>query len=231
MTGIILLTLVLSAPPEPTSQSTTPAVSPITEAAPQTLAQWRAAVHDVLRTQATAKDIDQPAAVLRLGLLYRQLTQATELEPGKATGLEKKRLQNMLRGRLARLKEQVPMDLKLRLARVNAIERRAKSEKQPELLDKIHDDRAVLAQWQGALAQFAPPAAQGGGNNGGAMPDDGQRLVDVIQAVVTPDFWDVNGGPGAVIYYPSLHALIVRGTTETHENVAGLLDALRRAGN
>ena len=107
--------------------------------------------------------------------------------------------------------------------------------KQPELMDRVKDDRAVLAQWKGVLAQFQGPR-QGGGAGGGVLgganqDDDGQELADLIQAVITPDFWEVNGGPGAIVYFQSQHAWVVRATTQAHEDVATLLEALRRAGN
>ena len=72
---------------------------------------------------------------------------------------------------------------------------------------------------------------QGGGAfGGGTMEDHGQELIDLIERTIKPDFWDAAGGPGSIFYYRPLMALVVRATSEVHDNVGGLMNALRRAG-
>jgi len=51
----------------------------------------------------------------------------------------------------------------------------------------------------------------GGAFGGGAVRDHGEELVDLIRSTLHPDFWDVNGGPGSIVYYAPLQALVVRG--------------------
>ncbi|MFP6670749.1 MAG: hypothetical protein VB857_04970, partial [Pirellulaceae bacterium] len=70
-------------------------------------------------------------------------------------------------------------------------------------------------------------------SQGGAMgpPDYGPALVELIQRTIAPGFWDVNGGPGTIVYYAPLRALVVRATGEIHGNLRGALGGLRRAGN
>jgi hypothetical protein len=65
---------------------------------------------------------------------------------------------------------------------------------------------------------------------GGTVSDHGQELIDLIQRTIKPNTWDVVGGPGSIFYYRPLMALVVRATSEVHDNVGGLLGALRRAG-
>jgi hypothetical protein len=66
---------------------------------------------------------------------------------------------------------------------------------------------------------------------GGAVPgDDGPRLVELIQRTINPAFWDVQGGPGTIVYYAPLQCLVVRATSEVHGNVGGLIGDLRAAG-
>jgi hypothetical protein len=180
-------------------------------------------VQEVMKEQARATARQQPAAVLKLVQVYRELLVAGPLPSG-----EDKRLRMLVRGRLLRLREELPQDLRSRQARIDAVQDRAKREKQPAMLDKIADDQAILAQWRDAMGQFMGPQQGGGADQ---PSDDGPMLVDLVQAVISPDFWDVNGGPGAIVYFPSLHVMVVRATTQTHEEVAALLDALRRAGN
>jgi len=229
MTGILLSLCIWTAPPEasattvelPPSRTVGLATPP--QAPERTLTQWREVVQQALKEQARASALKQPAAVIALLQIYRELLVTGPLPSG-----EDKRLRMLVRGRLLRLREELPQDLRSRQARIDAVQDRAKREKQPAMLDKIADDKAVLAQWRDAMGQFMGPQ-QGGG--AGRPDDDGPMLVDLIQAVICPDFWDVNGGPGAIVYFPSLHVMVVRATTQTHEEVAALLDALRRAGN
>jgi hypothetical protein len=67
------------------------------------------------------------------------------------------------------------------------------------------------------------PAAAGGG----ATADEGWQLVELIQRVIAPDFWQPQGGPGVVRYFAIKRALVVRGTSDVHQQVRELLMALR----
>lgn len=73
-------------------------------------------------------------------------------------------------------------------------------------------------------------AASAGGRGGGVVPDNGPALVDLIERTISPDHWDVNGGPGAIVYYQPLHVLVIRASGEVHGRVGGLLGGLRAAG-
>ncbi|MCA9271209.1 MAG: hypothetical protein KDA41_22155, partial [Planctomycetales bacterium] len=68
------------------------------------------------------------------------------------------------------------------------------------------------------------PAPRGGGT----VRDYGEALVELIQATISPKHWDVNGGPGSIVYWPTLHVLVVRASGDTHGHVGGLFDGLRR---
>ncbi len=74
-------------------------------------------------------------------------------------------------------------------------------------------------------------SAQDGASGGAAVNDRGQELIELIQRTISPGSWDVAGGQGSMAYYRPLMALVVRATSEVHEDVGGLLQALRRAGN
>ena len=75
-------------------------------------------------------------------------------------------------------------------------------------------------------------ARQGGALGGGAADDDdGDELVELIETVIAPDSWDVNGGPGSIYYWKNWRVLIVRQTDEVHENLGGAIEQLRRVGN
>ncbi|MBM4002911.1 MAG: hypothetical protein FJ295_06415 [Planctomycetes bacterium] len=68
--------------------------------------------------------------------------------------------------------------------------------------------------------------AQGAG--GGVVSDDGPGLISLIQRTIRPEFWDVNGGPGTIIYWDTWHCLIVRATAEVHHQIGGLAGGLRQ---
>ena len=71
-------------------------------------------------------------------------------------------------------------------------------------------------------------SALGGGarmlqpNAGPGMPDYGPALVNLIQKTISPEFWDVNGGPGVIVYYPPLRLLVIRATSNIHYQIGGL---------
>jgi len=83
------------------------------------------------------------------------------------------------------------------------------------------------------LAQRAARPAVGaniliGGNVGRQQPPDyGPKLVELIQQTIAPDSWDVNGGPGTIMYFSPLRVLVVRQTGEVHDHLGGLLPAMR----
>ena len=53
------------------------------------------------------------------------------------------------------------------------------------------------------------------------------QLVELIQRVIDPDLWDVQGGTGTIAYFAMRRVLVVRATTDTHEKIRELLTALR----
>ena len=98
-------------------------------------------------------------------------------------------------------------------------------------------DPAVLAA-AGSLADSLSllDQAQGGPGallafGGWAVPGDhGRELVDLIERTINPAFWDVQGGPGTIVYYAPLQCLVVRATAEVHGRLGGLVGDLRDAG-
>ena len=58
----------------------------------------------------------------------------------------------------------------------------------------------------------------------------GKELVEMSQPPISSQVWHDDGGPCTIVYYRPLMCLVVRATGDTHGNVEGLLDGLRRAG-
>jgi general secretion pathway protein D len=91
-----------------------------------------------------------------------------------------------------------------------------------------------------SLAQFAMPG-RGGPPATGSMPSipfgpptvggaqaDFQSLIDLIQNTIAPDTWQDTGGNGAIRPFPTNLSLVISQTQEVHEEIADLLDQLRR---
>lgn len=114
--------------------------------------------------------------------------------------------------------------LKSRLVRLaNAIEKDRADRTGPSSADADVGSSAA-SEARTSQADAAPATM---GSAGGGPQDDGQALVELIQATIAPQSWDVNGGPGTIIYWPAWHVLVVRQTDDVHEQIGGVVHALR----
>jgi hypothetical protein len=164
----------------------------------------------------TKENRDQ--AVRRLVDLHRRLQAST------VTGDEREKLERRVEARLAHLAEMIQRQMAREAAAPNV---------------RAAADRAVLAQ-QGlpqrgfAQPRFVPNAAPVGfapnrqGGFAAQPPDNGQDLVELIQRTIAPSSWDVNGGPGAIVYFSPLKALVVRNRSEIHEQLGDVVGQIRR---
>jgi len=88
--------------------------------------------------------------------------------------------------------------------------------------------RALQRRVAGRLARversLAAKAVRGGA--GGAQAE-AQKLIDLIQATVRPETWDVNGGRGSIVYFATGHGLVVLAPEDVHEDLGGLIRQLR----
>ena len=88
-----------------------------------------------------------------------------------------------------------------------------------------------LAQLQGrnsAPTTGSAPAIPFGPQSVGGMQADFQSLIDLIQSTIAADSWDTTGGPGAIRPFATNLSLVVSQTQEVHEEIADLLEQLRR---
>ncbi len=83
-----------------------------------------------------------------------------------------------------------------------------------------------------ALADFSSGAPTGLLARGGAAQtvSNAESLIELIERTIDPDFWDVNGGPGTIMYYPNLQCLVIRATSEVHGKIGGVVGGVRDAG-
>lgn len=61
----------------------------------------------------------------------------------------------------------------------------------------------------------------------GGRQAEAQKLIDLIQATVRPETWDVNGGRGSIVYFANGHGLVVLAPADVHDDLGGLLRQLR----
>jgi len=68
----------------------------------------------------------------------------------------------------------------------------------------------------------------GGGSAVGGAQADFQSLIDLIQNTVAPQTWNTVGGQGAIQPFPTNLSIVVSQTQEVHDEIADLLQQLRR---
>lgn len=95
----------------------------------------------------------------------------------------------------------------------------SQSEAENKLQFRIYPVKDLIA----TDSEFRSPLRPGGKN--GSDFDD---LTEVISCVLAPTTWDEVGGPATLSEHPNSEALSVSQTEEVHEEIAELLEALRR---
>jgi general secretion pathway protein D len=73
-----------------------------------------------------------------------------------------------------------------------------------------------------------PPVVAGPGGLGGGTGADFDSLIELIEQTIAPQTWDTVGGVGSVSGFETNLSLVVSQTQEVHEQIADLLEQLRR---
>lgn len=201
---------------------------------PRRLTEMNNDLRSAIRAEATAKNGAQRGnAIRQMATLYQEFSQDERL----AISPELQRYKVRLWNRLIKIKK----DLQREIAYARKNQKRAAiHDKAKSVLDEPADQitsqasNSLTAQLTlvsyslGGPGQFI--ATRNAALAGGAGRDDGRALVELIERTISPNSWAVNGGPGTIIYYAPLHALVVRATSEMHGRVGGLFKGLRKAG-
>lgn len=90
---------------------------------------------------------------------------------------------------------------------------------------------AQLAPGTSAAAgasQGKGPSPGGPGGLGGGVQPDFDSLIELITTTVAPTSWDETGGPGSIKEFEGNLSLVISQTQEIHEQIADLLEQLRR---
>jgi hypothetical protein len=88
--------------------------------------------------------------------------------------------------------------------------------------------RSRLSRVESRLKQRIKRQDSTAGRGGAAADDSGPELVELIQTVIAPQSWAVHGGPGTMRYYRPLRVLVIRQTSEVHEQLGGVLRQMRK---
>jgi general secretion pathway protein D len=98
---------------------------------------------------------------------------------------------------------------------------------------KMTGGNNVLGQYHsmGSQSGFGPGSSPASGAGGGSSFADFDSLIDLIQTTVSPDTWDALGGPSTMREYPQNLSLVISTTSDVHDQIADLLESLRRLQN
>jgi len=94
-------------------------------------------------------------------------------------------------------------------------------------LVEVHRELAAIVAWPAPSKPGAAGRADGVGRTAGGDIAEAQALIDLIQATVSPEVWDINGGQSSIRYFANGHALVVRAPGDVHDDLGGLLHQLR----
>jgi general secretion pathway protein D len=91
-------------------------------------------------------------------------------------------------------------------------------------------DPRMLAQMSSATGGSMSASSGGPGPGGltGGVQADFESLIELITSTVFPTTWDDVGGPGSITQFQGNLSLVISQTQEVHEEVADLLEQLRR---
>jgi general secretion pathway protein D len=100
-------------------------------------------------------------------------------------------------------------------------------------VNAVLDPRSTLAQMSTpnspAIAAGGSPAlGNGPGGLTGGTQADFESLIELITSTIAPTTWDDVGGPGSIQQFQGNLSLVISQTQEVHEEIADLLEQLRR---
>lgn len=173
---------------------------------PMTLAELRRGVNAALKSEAvSARQGENPAEVTALVDLYL----AMAADPRRDESPLVQKLGARVKARLVMVKRKVSR------AKGKEVKRPAET---------------VLAQQMGPGGAGGASLPGAAGTAAMATPDYGPELVDLLQRVISPEVWDINGGPATIAYYRLGRALVVRAPGEVHHKLGTVVRDLRAAG-
>jgi len=204
LTSIVILSMAILLPMVSHAQS-------VKETPQKSFKQYDEEISGWMVAEATATtSANHELAVIELTRIYSELVRDSRIRLSPT--LNQYRVK--IRARLMK----VQRELEIRISRKLSPTDRSTSDK---LQSSLERHLAGSTELTGGARQFLAPRA------GANMPDYGPHLVALIQRTIAPQFWDVNGGPGVIVYYPPLRILVVRATSRVHGQIRELNGKLR----
>jgi hypothetical protein len=194
---------------------------------PRPLYEINRQISTLLRRESLAKsDAERAAATCEIAELYGEI----RTDPRYPTSPTLKEYRARLWSRLTHIKKDIQARLRREKQPVEPLEALGPDElaSLAAITQSLGDQFSIIGASLGGAAGIFSQAGAAGGRAG--PPDYGPDLVDLIQRTIQPEFWDIHGGPGTIVYYRPLHCLVVRATSEVHHRVGGTVGALRAAG-
>ncbi len=100
----------------------------------------------------------------------------------------------------------------------------------PNMLGQYNPQGNAGGNPGGSAGGFGNNPSAGGGRGGAAFADFGS-LMQLIETTVVPDTWEALGGPSSMSPYQQNLSLVISTTSDVHDQIADLLDSLRRLQN
>ena len=179
----------------------------------------------LLRAEATARTKPaRAAAVYQLTQIYTEIRRDPRLDTSDTLKSYKARLW----GRLTQVRDQIRKELSRQQRRRDRSAKSSDDDQLSAVARSLADALSLVGGSSGGPARLLSQVD--GSFGGGAIPDYGPELVSLIQRTIVPEFWDVHGGPGTIVYYRPLMVLVVRATDDVHHRLGGVVRGVRRAG-
>ncbi len=226
----LIIALILSASPGEAADSQTQPANNAEE--PRAYHEIDNDIRDAMKREALAKSMSQRGEAVRdLAALFVELKHDPRLELSPTLTQYKTRLWSRLTSVKKKLEQQIAREKRLAdrdRSPDDIAAEQAAIEQADQAAESLAEQLTLISYSMGGPGQLF--ADSSGAFGGGGASDNGQALVELIQRTIAPDFWDVNGGPGSIVYYAPLKVLVVRATGEVHRKIGGAAEALRAAG-
>ncbi len=191
--------------------------------------EMRRIASDLLRNEATASSASERVnAIVALCDMYVAIRMHPSYEQSESLRSEGAQVRRRLISASRKVTEQLERDGVAKPAGLaNRVDQALAKNAQVESLATVSAISNSDAQQKiSAVTKNTTGPGEGIGGGGPGAAAESWALVELIQRTIRPDFWDVTGGPGTIQYFAMRRVLVVRATTQVHEELAALLRSL-----
>jgi hypothetical protein len=180
-------------------------------------------ITDLLKRESQTKDLAARAAAVReMCAVHAEIVHDSRYSNSEVLKEYRGRLWSRLTKVKAELKQQLARNKSNKESLENLAALESADSASVAAAENLATSLSLLDQVQSGPGQLM---AFGGAPG---APDWGPDLVALIERTINPSFWDTVGGPGSIYYYRPLLCLVVRATSEVHEQIGGVIGGLRK---